>query len=61
MRQVISDCMALLESEATRKGITLRQEVYGAPLWVYGDDAKLKQALLNLAVNALMPCRAVER
>jgi signal transduction histidine kinase len=52
LRQIVSDCMALLESEAARKHITLRQEVSGEPLWVYGDDAKLKQALLNLAVNA---------
>jgi signal transduction histidine kinase len=52
LRQIISDCMALLESEAARKDITLRQEVPGEPLWVHGDDAKLKQALLNLAVNA---------
>jgi signal transduction histidine kinase len=52
LRQVISDCMALLESEAARKGIILRREVYGEPLWVYGDDGKLRQALINLAVNA---------
>jgi two-component system sensor histidine kinase FlrB len=30
----------------------LCQEVPDEPLWVYGDDARLKQALLNLAVNA---------
>jgi signal transduction histidine kinase len=52
LRQVIGDCMLLLESEAARKGIALHPEVSGEPLWVYGDDAKLKQALLNLAVNA---------
>jgi signal transduction histidine kinase len=51
LRQVVSDCLALLESEATRKGITLRPEMSGEPLWVHGDDGKLKQALLNLAVN----------
>jgi signal transduction histidine kinase len=52
LRQVVSDCIALLESEAARKSITLCKEVPGEPLWVYGDDGKLKQALLNLAVNA---------
>jgi signal transduction histidine kinase len=52
LRQVISDCMALLESEAARKGIILHREVCDEPLWVYGDDGKLRQALLNLAVNA---------
>jgi signal transduction histidine kinase len=52
VRQVVNDCIALLESEAARKGITLRKEMAGEPLWVYGDGAKLKQALLNLAVNA---------
>jgi signal transduction histidine kinase len=52
LRQIISDCMALLKPEAARKQITLRQEVPNEPLWVHGDDARLKQALLNLAVNA---------
>jgi signal transduction histidine kinase len=52
LRQVVNEGIALLESEAARKGITLRKEMSGEPLWVYGDDAKLKQALLNLAVNA---------
>jgi signal transduction histidine kinase len=52
LRQVVNDCITLLESEAGRKGIILCKEVPGEPLWVYGDDAKLKQALLNLAVNA---------
>jgi signal transduction histidine kinase len=52
LRQVVNDCLTLLESEAARKGIILRKEVPGEPLWVHGDDGKLKQALLNLAVNA---------
>jgi signal transduction histidine kinase len=51
LRQVVSDCLALLESEASRKGIILRPEMPEEPLWVQGDDGKLKQALLNLAVN----------
>ena len=51
LRQVVSDCLALLESEASRKGIILRPEMPDEPLWVQGDDGKLKQALLNLAVN----------
>jgi signal transduction histidine kinase len=52
LRQVVDEGIALLESEGARKGITLRKEMSGESLWVYGDDAKLKQALLNLAVNA---------
>lgn len=52
LRQTVIDCTALLESEANRKGITLRRELSDEPLWVFGDDGKLKQALLNLAVNA---------
>jgi two-component system, NtrC family, nitrogen regulation sensor histidine kinase NtrY len=51
LRQVVNDCLALLESEASRKGISLCTELPEEPLWVYGDDGKLKQALLNLAVN----------
>jgi signal transduction histidine kinase len=52
LRQVVNDCSALLEPEAARKGIILRKELPGEPLWVYGDDGRLRQALLNLAVNA---------
>ncbi|MBI3328135.1 MAG: hypothetical protein HYZ81_15715 [Nitrospinae bacterium] len=52
LRQVVDECMALLDPEASRKGITLRKELPAEPLWVFGDDGKLKQALLNLAVNA---------
>ena len=52
LRQVVSDCLALLESEASRKGYySCVTELPREPLWVYGDDGKLKQALLNLAVN----------
>jgi signal transduction histidine kinase len=52
LRQVVNECCSLLESEAERKGITLRKELPDEALWVFGDDGKLKQALLNLAVNA---------
>jgi signal transduction histidine kinase len=52
LRQTVRACAALLASEANRKGIALRQELPDEPLWVFGDDGKLKQALLNLAVNA---------
>jgi len=52
LRQAVDDCMALLASEANRKVITLRKQLPEEPLWVFGDEGKLKQALLNLAVNA---------
>jgi signal transduction histidine kinase len=52
VRQVVEECMALLASEADRKAITLRKQLPEEPLWVFGDEGKLKQALLNLAVNA---------
>jgi len=52
LRQVVTECTALLEPEANRKHITLHTELPTEPLWVFGDDGKLKQALLNLAVNA---------
>ncbi len=52
VRQVVAECITLLEPEAARKQISLHKEVPSEPLWVYGDEGKLKQALLNLAVNA---------
>jgi signal transduction histidine kinase len=52
LRQPVNECMTLLASEASRKAITLRKQLPEEPLWVFGDEGKLKQALLNLAVNA---------
>ncbi len=52
LRLTVIECLAMLESEASRKGIILRRDLPDEPLWVFGDDGKLKQALLNLAVNA---------
>ncbi len=52
LREIVNECVALLEPEAIRKDIILRKELPVEPLWVFGDDGKLKQALLNLAVNA---------
>jgi signal transduction histidine kinase len=52
LRQVVNDCTSLLAPEADRKDIILRTELPDEPLWVFGDDGKLKQALLNLAINA---------
>jgi signal transduction histidine kinase len=52
LRHAVDECMALLASEADRKEITLRKQLPEEPLWVFGDEGKLKQALLNLAVNA---------
>lgn len=52
LRQAVEECTALLDSEANRKCITIVTELPPEPLWVIGDDGKLKQALLNLAVNA---------
>lgn len=52
--QVIEDVRSILEPSATEKGITLEVHVAGRiPARVIGDEARLRQVLMNLAGNAV--------
>jgi len=54
----LSDLGALLAPQARRQSVELELRVQDAPLPVHGYPDRMRQALLNVAVNALeaMPC-----
>lgn len=45
--------VALMETEAGRRGITLVGQSSPCPAWVHGDRALLEQVLINLVLNAM--------
>ncbi len=53
MRQVIQDTVAIIAPQAFEHNITVGQELPDAPMIVIGDEARLKQVLLNLISNGI--------
>ena len=50
---LIEDVRRLLADSARAKGLALRVEAPGQPLWLRGDVTRLRQALLNYGGNAV--------
>ena len=50
---VLDHVIALVGSEARARGLALHVEVDAVPRWLRGDPTRLRQALLNLASNAV--------
>ncbi|MBN1936481.1 MAG: GAF domain-containing sensor histidine kinase [Anaerolineae bacterium] len=53
MRQVIQDTAAIIEPQAQEHGITVVQDLPEGTMTVIGDEARLKQILVNLASNGV--------
>lgn len=56
LARCVAEVMWLVEPEARRRGVTLRWHDPGAPCVVPADVDQVKQAVLNLALNALHAC-----
>jgi len=51
---LLSGVVELLGATAVAKGLVLRGDVWeGVPRWVYSDDGRLRQVLVNLAANGI--------
>ncbi len=51
--EVVGNVQTLIEPDALTKGLTLKVSGDAMPLWVQADATRLRQALLNLASNAI--------
>lgn len=50
---VVKDCLSLLSEKAAEKKLTFRIALEDGEYFLYGDEIKIKQVLLNLATNAV--------
>lgn len=50
---VIDNVASIIRESARSKGLQLETDPDGVPLWLYGDVTRLRQALLNMASNAV--------
>ena len=53
LADVLDHVAGLIEGRARAKGLTVTANPGDAPTWLHGDPARLRQALLNYADNAL--------
>lgn len=53
MAQLIQDTVTVVTPQAQERGITVNYQVPDEPIIVNGDEARLKQVLLNLASNGI--------
>lgn len=53
VRQVIEDTVAIIGPQAQERGITVGQDLPEGTMTVIGDEARLKQILVNLASNGV--------
>ncbi|MCD6519011.1 MAG: hybrid sensor histidine kinase/response regulator [Anaerolineae bacterium] len=53
LKDVVQRTFQIVQPLAERKGLYLRQEAEGSLPWIIADPVRLRQALLNLLVNAI--------
>ena len=52
LNRIVSETLRFLETEFAYRGISLKRKLYATPLPILADEKLLKQALLNLLLNA---------
>ncbi|HEY6097575.1 MAG TPA: ATP-binding protein [Candidatus Deferrimicrobium sp.] len=52
LNRIVSETLRFLETELAYRGISLKPKLYSSPLPILADEKLLKQALLNLLLNA---------
>ncbi len=50
---ILDNVRSLISDQARDKGLTVHVDCEGAPAWLRGDETRLRQCLLNYAVNAV--------
>ncbi len=50
---VLDNVATFVADQARAKGLTLKVEAGGVPRWLHGDETRVRQCLLNYAVNAV--------
>lgn len=58
LKVIVESCLALMEGEAAQKHIEIVRKYATEPVFVYCDDRKIKQVIINLIKNAI---EAMER
>ncbi|MEW6377397.1 MAG: ATP-binding protein [Thermodesulfobacteriota bacterium] len=53
LREVLEKTLLLLSPSANTSGVEIKKEIPGGPLWVSVDPDQMRQAFMNLGVNAL--------
>jgi PAS domain S-box-containing protein len=53
LSSVLDQVRSLISDRARRKGLEIRIDADGVPVWLRGDPTRLRQALLNYAGNAI--------
>ncbi len=51
--RLAEDTLAMVQAQAECAGVSLSSEIHVRHSWVWGDETRLRQVLVNLAVNAV--------
>jgi len=53
IHKLLDDCISILSPQAAKKGINLIVDSEGLPSYITGDDASIRQILINIIGNAI--------
>lgn len=53
LSEVLNDCQAMIEPQATKRGITMTFPRFDSLFYIYADRTRVKQVMINLLSNAI--------